>query len=327
MKFSQTYRQRIAVLVLGLASACTLLTGPELPTPLPGVYIPTAIAQTVTASGLDLSTPEPASGEAGGDPQDPVPTDPPLASPAPASATPLGAGGTAVNAASPTPLPLNIPLAAIQILSPGPASKVKSPFLLRASVPPGPNGVVRTELLGEDGRLLMRDVRVYGVARGAQVAFGLEVNFEISAVAEAGRVQISIEDENGQVMALAAVDVVLLSIGDSDLNPAGDLLENLVIESPGPNALIQGGMLRVAGLARPRTDQPLMVELKAADGTIVGTRQVAVVAPASGGHGIFAIDVPYTVSSPIRVRLIVWERGDPVPGIAHLSSLEVMLSP
>lgn len=198
---------------------------------------------------------------------------------------------------------------------------------MRAYVPPGPDGVVRIELLGEDGRLLMRDVRVYSNARGAQVLVGLQVTFGISAVAEVGRLQISVQDENGQVMALSSVDLILLSIGEGDFNPPGDLLEAIVIQTPQARDTIQGGTVVVSGLARPRTDQPLMIELKAADGRILGTRQVAVEPLPGSTHGTFTIEVPYTVNSPTRARLLVWERGDPIPGMAQLSSLEVTLSP
>jgi hypothetical protein len=204
---------------------------------------------------------------------------------------------------------------------------VASPFLMRAYVPPGPDGVVRIELLGEDGRLLMREVRLYGNARGSQVLIGLEVSFGISAVAEVGRLQISVQDENGQVISLSSVDLILLSIGEGDFNQPGELLEPIVIQTPQARETIQGGTVNVSGLASLRSDQPLMIELKAADGKILGTRQAAVNASPGSAYGTFTIDVPYTVSSPTQARLFVWERGDPVPGMAQLTSLEVTLSP
>ena len=186
---------------------------------------------------------------------------------------------------------------------------------------------MRIELLGEDGRLLMREVKSFSASQGWQVNVAKEVTFGISAVAEAGRLQISVEDENGQVMALASVDLILLSIGDPDLNPSGDLLERIVIQAPEPDVLVQGGTLRVSGLARPLTEKALMVELRAVDGRVLGSRQVEVILPDSGGHGIYAIDVPYTVNEPTPARLFVWELGERIPGIAYLSSLELLLSP
>jgi hypothetical protein len=318
-----------AIVILELASGCAALTGAALPTPLPAEYLPTAVAQTVQAGDVhpaETAAP-PAAASAEPSAQPPAAT----ASPGAPTQTPLASAGIAASPSppvSPTPRPPpGIPYAAIQIHSPGPASKVASPFLLRASVPPGPNGIVRIELLGEDGRLLMREVRAYTGARGAPVTLGEEVSFGISAVAEAGRLQISTEDENGQLASLASVDLLLLSIGESDLNPPGDQLERIAIEAPQANALIQGGTVRVSGLARPLSDQPLMVELIATDGKILGSRQVAVDSLAGGGHGRFAVDVSYSTGAPTRVRLLVWEPGAHIPGIAYLSSLEVMLSP
>jgi hypothetical protein len=224
-------------------------------------------------------------------------------------------------------VPLDIAYAPIQILSPGPASLVTSPFLLRGSVRAGAGGVVRIELLGEDGRLLMREVRDYSASVGRQVSLATEIEFGISAVAEVGRIQVSTEDEFGRLVAVGSVDIILLSIGEAEINPAGDLYENIVIESPPPNAVIQGGMVRVTGLARPRSELPLMVEFQTADGKIVGSRQVAVIPSAESSYGTFAIDVSYSVEAPTRVRLAVWEPGERIPGIVQLSSLEVMLSP
>jgi hypothetical protein len=69
-----------------------------------------------------------------------------------------------------------------------------------------------------------------------------------------------------------------------------------------------------------------MVDFKTADGRIIGTRQVNVI-DAAGTYGSFSIDVPYMVSESTAARLSIWSPGDRIPGIVHLSSLEVMLSP
>lgn len=225
-----------------------------------------------------------------------------------------------------TPLP-PLPFSAVQIISPGPASRVISPFLVSTLFLAGPKGLVRLELLGEDGRLLMREVRTYDASPYAQVNAGFEVTFEIPGVAEAGRVQIAVEDKAGRIMALASTEVILLAIGETEINPPGDFLENIVIEQPLANALIQGGTVRVSGLARPRGAQPLMIELQLADGRVVGSRQVAVTAQGGRGFESFSIEVPYTVTVPTYARLVIWERGERIPGIIHLSSVEVLLSP
>lgn len=324
----------LITLLVTLSSACTALSGPQLPTPLPTEYVPTAIALTVAAQGITVLPPDPSVTQPQDTPEPQAsPTPAPTGSPPDATEAPPGeAGGSTEVPPTETPTlavtpPGELPFARIQINSPGPSSVVISPFLMRAYLLPGPSGVVRVELLGEDGRLLMREVRNYQYERGARITMGLEVAFEIPGAAELARLQISVEDEFNRVMGVSSVDLLLLSAGQADLNPAGDLQEAIVIEEPSPNVLVQGGTLRVSGWARPRTEKPLMIELQTNEGTIVGSRQVAVQGANDGHHGIFAIDVPYSVSEPTRVRLVVWERGERIPGVAELTSMEVMLSP
>jgi hypothetical protein len=174
----------------------------------------------------------------------------------------------------------------------------------------------------------MREIKTIGANEGQQINIATEMKFEIAAAAEAGRVVVSIEDKYGRVMSLASMDVILLSLGESDINQPGDLIENIVIEQPKENALIQGGEVRVSGEARPVSDKPLVIELQTTDGRIAGINHMVHVDEAPvGSHGKFSVDVPYSVEQPTKVRLVVWERGDRIPGIVHLSSLEVMLSP
>lgn len=318
----------LPLILTSFLAGCSFQAGTSLPTVLPTGYIPTAIALTVQAQGIEVLPVDQPGSEASVTPS-PTSTIAATPTPTPEPATPsptpiLAATWTAVAGLNVPPV---IPYAPIQILSPGPASLVTSPFLLRGSVRAGAGGVVRIELLGEDGRLLMREVRDYRASVGRQVSLATEVEFGISAVAEAGRIQVSTEDEFGRLVAVGSVDIILLSIGEAEINPVGDLYENIVIESPPPNAVIQGGMVRVTGLARPRSELPLMVEMRTADGKIVGSRQVAVIPSAESSYGTFAIEVSYSVDAPTRVRLAVWEPGERIPGIVQLSSLEVMLSP
>jgi hypothetical protein len=173
----------------------------------------------------------------------------------------------------------------------------------------------------------MREIRSYQNPKNVWFSLGSEVIFGINAVAESGRLQIGVEDEHGRLKSLSSVDLLLFSMGKQDLNQPLDQLENIVLESPRSNTLIQGGIMRVAGLARPRSTQPLMIEILTSDGRIVGTRQVSVNPSPGNMYGTFAIDVPFTVDYTTRVRVQVWEPGDKIPGIVNLSSLEVILSP
>ena len=260
-----------------------------------------------------------------------APDENPSVTPAPVTESPSEAipssatetGFIPVKTAILTPTPTT-PNAAIQILAPGPASKVVSPIHLSAYLKPGANGKIRVDLLGEDGRLLGRKIVVYAPNLAAHMLADLD--FEIPGAAEAGRLVISTEDPQGRTMALASVDVLLMSMGEADINPPGDLLEDIIIQEPSKSTFIQGGKVVVSGLARMQSNGPLLVEMIATDGGHIGPVRLVNV-PISGGIGYapFTAEVPYSVTQPTWVRLIVYENPGRIPGTSHLSSIEILL--
>ncbi len=328
LKYSQV---TVFILVISLISGCSIIAETPIPTPYPTEYIPTVIAKTLAAQGIKLPsnnqsteiveilvTPSPTL-----EPQK-SPTSSPeqieiIVAPSP---TPIQA-----ESAHNSPPPANIPTSINQIISPGTGSQVLSPFMLRAAVKPGSNSVVHIELFGEDGRLLMREVRRYSSLESEWVSIGSEVAYGINAAAEIGHLQIGIEDEHGRLHSVSSVDLILQSMGNQDLFQPVDQLENIVLQLPKPNRLIQGGTMRIDGLARPRSGKPLMIEIVSEDGRIVGTRQVSVAPQPDSSYGTFTIDAPYNVDYTTRVLVKVWEPGERDPGIVNLSSVEVLVSP
>ncbi len=226
----------------------------------------------------------------------------------------------------PTPTP-EMPVAEIDITNPGPLSKVISPIPLRALVVPGAEGKVMIELLGEDGRVLVRQLVYLNANLGRKAGLVADVDFDIAAVGEAGRLQITVLDEFGRARALASVDLILLTEGVPDLTIPGDRAERLLIEEPQPGALVQGGVVVLAGQARPISKQSLVAEIITEDGRVVGTRLVDIPAGPVSEHRHFLVEIPYSVTEPTWVRIILRERGDRIPGTAYLSSVEVLLSP
>lgn len=221
-----------------------------------------------------------------------------------------------------------IPPAEIQIYKPGPLSKVRSPFQLSANLSPGFNNLVRIDLIGEDGHTLVRKVMEFPVSSGhTRRDIFTEINFEIKSVAETARLQISVSDEFGRMTALSSVDLILLASGVNEYNPSGDLLENIIIQQPMPNYMVQGGNLIVSGLARSQSQKPLAIELITRGGKVVGYGQAYVAAPENSAYGLFATEIKYQVSEPSWVLVVVRERGAKIPGSAHLSSAEVVLGP
>ncbi len=314
-----------------LLSSCGDISAADVPTLLPTEHIPTVIAMTLAAQGIVLVTEEtpPALSTTIAAP---VPTQPatetsqPSPTLAQSTLSPSPTGTPSPETRMPEPAG-DLPESTNQILGPGPGSKVISPFILRAELKPGNDSVVHIELIGQDGQILMREIRSYQILETDWISLGSEITYGINTVAEPGRLQISIVDEHGRLKSVRSVDLVLQSTGIQDLNHPKDQLEQIALESPPPNRLIQGGTMRVSGMARPHSSQPFRIEIVTSDGKIVGTRQVSVMPTNGNQYGSFAIDVPYNIAETNRVRVQVWEPGDQIPGIINLSSVEVLLSP
>jgi hypothetical protein len=310
----------------------------NLPTPIPTEILPTVIALTIQAN-LAL-TPQP----------EHTPTDlPTLIAPtndATATRTPYlsptwtgsptatrtprstqtpthTSSPTITPTASDTPRP-EIPPAAVRILRPAPLSRLISPLEVNAVLAPGAGGVYRIELLGEDGRLLVRQVLDYP---GIRVNTSVNLDFEIPGVAETGRLQIYTQDVFGRIIALSSSNVILLSVGQDEYNTSADLRERIFIQKPGPDDLILGGSLTIFGKAWPNQTEPLLVELIAENGAVVGQRLVAVQALEGEDYGIFEAEIPYQVNEPTPVRLTIYEDIDRIPGKTHISTLEILLNP
>jgi hypothetical protein len=346
----------LGILVAGLVSGCVQPVRTELPTPLPTEYLPTAIALTLEASGFGLPTmpPRPSLTPTA---SSLIPSETPEArvteTPAVTNTLPPATETTAppvsittilpatltlsVSTEAPTLavplLPLSatpapeIPDAQIRIYRLGERSLVTSPIDVSLRSTSEYGKIVRIELWGEDGRLLARDVRTYDRAPWKLVRIDLQLEFEISGAAEEGRLVISIEDPFGRLIDVNSVNLILLSQGIAELNPATALLQRIIIREPSPQALIQGGKLIVSGRARPNLDQPLKLMLVSEDGKVLGQRLAGVEFPDPGNYGTFVAEVPYTVTGLTPALLIVYEDGGKISQIAHLASMQVMLAP
>jgi len=320
-----------AFLVAYLAAGCASLSGPPLPTLLPTDVLPTVIALTLQAgeqsamNAFETATP----------PQDtaPVETNPPEETPAVTSAE-----NAAVSTLQPTvteppaPQPTattnpQAPVADIQIFRPGELSRLISPLHVAAYLKPGAGGHVFIELFGEQGQLLFREVKAYNTPPGARVNLSMDLTFEIASVAEVGRLVVSVKDAQDRLVALNSVDLILLSVGEEDINPSSALQQTIIIEQPEPLTLVQGGKVIVSGLTRSDPEISLRAEFIDEQGSVVGMRLVGVSPSLTGDYNLFAAEVPYSVEKFTPVRLIVYETGSPISPFRNLSSLELSLSP
>jgi len=313
------------------------MPGSDLPTLIPKEQVPTVIAQTAQALVSLASSPTPSSTHLATLRQSrftltPTIVDTPTISP---TSMPTQTPESAETATITTPPqvtatllpPFEIPFANIQFITPGALSKVISPIGLHAFLIPGDSGRARVELFGEDGHLMYRKLFVFSSPPGVQTNLRANIDFEIKGVAETARLVISVDDSYGRLKMLASENLILLSLGDPDINPPDDFLATVVIQEPASKVLIQGGTLVVSGLARISSDRPLLVELITTSGKVIGNRLAGVATEPQGGHRVFAATIPYTVSSPTWVRVTVSEWSYELGGPVQLTSEEVLLGP
>ena len=299
----------ILVSLLGLLAGCSPLISPTqspVPTPYPPEYLPTVIALTADAAN-HLST-----GTAGASLVDSMPTDTPEP-----TLTPTPEATSTV-----TTIPSH-DLAAIEIQSPGPMSKVISPIALRMNIVSGENEKVQIDLYGEDGRLLSRIVKkVPRSSRG--VDQNIKIPFEIPAAAEVARLTVSTSDKAGRAQAMKSVRLLLLSSGTNEINPPGDPSEPVGVFSPGLKDEASGGVLNVRGDIWPFNLNPFLIELIGPDGQSLGLRILNVnqLTPQ-----LFETTIPYKVNEPTLARLSVRQDDDRIQGPFYLYSQEIMLNP
>lgn len=316
-----------------LLGACLPQAGAPLITALPTEYIPTSIALTVqarTTPGPATQTDVPAlpsptlSGTPGGL-QLPSPTPTSLLAEAIPTATATRTPRITVTPTH-TPAP-EIPAADVEITAPGALSKVVSPIPVRALLLPGDQGRVTVELIGEDERVIARQIVVLNPDLGRKAGLVVDLSFEIPGEAELARLAVYSQDAAGRITALSSVPLILLAGGSPDYNAVVDRLATVVIQEPLNDAIIQGGSVVITGLARPTTPLALVAELITETGQVVGQRVFDVAEPLPTLHLPFIVEVPYSVDQPTWVLLLVRERGERIPGITYLTSLEVLLSP
>jgi hypothetical protein len=318
------------VIISVVLSSCTIFfPGSDSPTLIPAEYIPTAIALTSQALISQSSSPTPVATLEIIEPTTTQTTE--IEAEAPISEIqetpePIIVPPAQIGTNTPLPPP-NIPFAPIQILNPGTLSRVISPIKLHAFMIPGDGGRARVELYGEDGRLMYRKLFIFSSPTGAQANLVTDIDFEIKGVAETATLVISTDDWYGRIKTLSSEDLILLSVGDSDINPPGDHLAPIVFQEPTPNILIQGGTFIVSGLVRTATDLPLLIELITTDGKVIGNKLAGITPGQAGQHRTFAAEINYKVDSPTWVRVTASEWNKWLTGKATLTSVEVLLSP
>ena len=212
---------------------------------------------------------------------------------------------------------------------PGPLSKISSPIRMEVLVSPGDDGLITFSLTGEDGRLILEQVENYSNYLGRKLWISPTMDFSITAAAEFARLSVFTRDYAGRLISLQSVDVVLMVVGNDDVNPPIVTKEPYVIRYPEPAQVVSGGTLTLYSLLRPVNSSPLLVEVIDDTGKVIGSREFAVPQPAENlSHTPMVLEIPYTVDGPTSARVTLSQESDNrIPGIVALSSLMILLEP
>ncbi|HAX71773.1 MAG TPA: hypothetical protein DCY14_19315 [Anaerolineae bacterium] len=302
-----------------LASLCGLLVGctqaiDSAPTPLPPDYLPTVVALTgqaafataesLTQAAVPTATPEPT-----------FTPEPTVVLPSP---TPTFAAGFTE-------------FAQIHFVSPGPLSSLTSPFVLQTILVAGESEVVQVDLLGEDGRVLYRELKKL-IRNPAGTFQRFEISFEIRAVSEAGYIRISTKDDFGRIQALNTMPVLLYSVGTTQVNPPGNTIyERVTVEGLKEKAEYTGGEVYLSGRLWPFNDQPVFVDITMQDGRPLSSRMLAFNGTETQS---FETTLPYKVTEPTVARLS-FRQDNPLLGVndpelgklIYVYTVEIVLNP
>jgi hypothetical protein len=214
----------------------------------------------------------------------------------------------------------------IQILSPGPFSKIVSPVKVYGYAVPGHDDKGSLELYGEDGHLLASQLlQLYTPYKWA--SFAWEMSFDIHSIGELGRLTLSTQDDYGRVNAVNSVHLLLLAEGASIINQPGDLRERCVISLPAAGQRLSGGVLTVSGKMRPFNNLPLTLELVGRDGSVIGTQSVAISTIPNDDGVPFRVDMHYSISNATWALLSLRQNDDRIGGLMYLYSQEIFLNP
>lgn len=159
-----------------------------------------------------------------------------------------------------------------------------------------------------------------------------ELRFEIRAVSEAGYIRISSKDDFGRIQALNTMPVLLYSVGNSQINPPGNMIyERVMIEGMEEKANFYAGEVGLKGRIWPFNEQPMIVELVLPNGSPISSRIL-------NFNGIdtqsFETSLPYKVTEPTLARL-TFRQDNPLLDVAdselqkyiYVYSVEIMLNP
>jgi hypothetical protein len=222
--------------------------------------------------------------------------------------------------------PVNLPPESLTLYSPGPGSQVTSPIRISGRGGPSFNERIRMRLYGEDNRLLGEHTTVLFAYPGNAGRFVSILSFQISGVAEAGRLEIASFDRRyNRVDHITTENLILLSTSQPLIHPQIQPPEQLAILSPPDGQTLTGGSLQIRAAGWVNADVPVTVDLVDRQGEVMATGQARFDAAQVGQLGTITLTLPYTTPFSQYARVVLTERDPTGAYIVHLSSVEVYL--
>jgi hypothetical protein len=237
-------------------------------------------------------------------------------------------------ATKPQPTPTNAPIPeepaeGIQIIEPGPGSRLVSPMTVRVvTTLPAFENTLALRVLLDDGTELVPPQPVIGAGPEAgPLAFEATLAFDVTEDQPAFLQAYLVSPRDGGVIHLASVAVTVGAGNAADVKPAPEEAERLQILAPAAGDAIHGGIVHVEGFGLASFEQTLLIEVQDADGEVIGMKPVLVRAADFGLPGPFAADVPYMLTAAGPGRIVVRDISPAYGGDVHRSSVEVGLAP
>jgi hypothetical protein len=225
-------------------------------------------------------------------------------------------------------LPISIPKEKIAILRPASGSNITSPFRVNGYAGPSWNNRVTLRLIGEDGRVIAREIAYILALPGNAGPFTSEMYFDTTLIAETARLEASIFSiADTKLDHMASVDLILLSIGAPRVHWTIQGPEQINILSPRQYDTIRGGIATVEGLGWLNVERSLHVDVLDSDGNVVGTSLAAIESEGLGAIGSFNVEVQFQVDEAQLGRIAVYEMSQTIPGIIHYASVIVNIRP
>lgn len=97
--------------------------------------------------------------------------------------------------------------------------------------------------------------------------------------------------------------------------------------SPRPDQSIVGASVTVEGAGWAESDLPLVAEVLDRQGASLGRSEFRLTTDKPGELGTFRVEVAYQVDSYQQGKVVVYELGKAIPGLVHLTAVDVTLAP